>query len=435
MKNMAFEVRYNGTWGRNLWSQYDYTYGNINITENGFLNEFKLAQRNLQANIAAGKGNTMAYTGVAGTAPLPIMLAYFQGVPAAQSGDPSKYTSTQFANSTVLTALALYNPQPCCSTSSSTPSLAYYLFNDATRRANALTAGLPVNFFVVNPDVSNNYIYKSDGFTNYNALQLELRQRMARGTQFMINYQFATSYNSRSLGQRYALIPQMSTSVPRHALKATWDYTIPVGRGKQFGTNMRPWLDAVIGGWEFHGAGRVQNRWLDFGNVRVVGMTVDELRKAYGIRIAPDPVTGVKTVYTLPQDIIDNTIKAFSTSATSATGYGSLGAPQGRYLAPANGPDCIQTKAGDCAALNNYVMSPLFRRFDVSLAKKFRFMARLDFDIRLDVMNVFNNINFNPVAQASSSATINQVTAAYMDMSNTFDPGGRLGQLVFRFSW
>ena len=41
-------------------------YNEVNIIENGFLNEFKLAQANLQANIAAGKGSTFAYTGAAG---------------------------------------------------------------------------------------------------------------------------------------------------------------------------------------------------------------------------------------------------------------------------------------------------------------------------------------------------------------------------------
>jgi hypothetical protein len=42
---------------------------------------------------------------------------------------------------------------------------------------------------------------------------------------------------------------------------------------------------------------------------------------------------------------------------------------------------------------------------------------------------------FNPVAQASAVATINQVTQAYQDPNVTFDPGGRLMQLVFRFNW
>jgi len=46
-----------------------------------------------------------------------------------------------------------------------------------------------------------------------------------------------------------------------------------------------------------------------------------------------------------------------------------------------------------------------------------------------------NAIGFNAVAQASSSPTINQVTSAYTDVSNTFDPGGRIGQLMFRFNW
>ena len=36
------------------------------------------------------------------------------------------------------------------------------------------------------------------------------------------------------------------------------------------------------------------------------------------------------------------------------------------------------------------------------------------------------------MAQAGSGATINQVTQAYQDPNVTFDPGGRLMQLVFQ---
>ena len=86
-------------------------------------------------------------------APLPIILAYFSGVNAAGAGDPSKYNSASFTDSTFLNALALLNPQPCCSTSTTTPSFAWNLMNSAARRTNALTAGLPANLFVANPDV------------------------------------------------------------------------------------------------------------------------------------------------------------------------------------------------------------------------------------------------------------------------------------------
>ena len=51
-----------------------------------------------------------------------------------------------------------------------------------------------------------------------------------------------------------------------HAFKFNWQYEIPVGRGKQFGTNVNPILNDVIGNWEFSGTGRVQVR--DFESTR-----------------------------------------------------------------------------------------------------------------------------------------------------------------------
>ena len=53
----------------------------------------------------------------------------------------------------------------------------------------------------------------------------------------------------------------------------------------------------------------------------------------------------------------------------------------------------------------------------------------------MDVLNVLDNINFFPVANPGSGGTIFQATTAYRDPDNTFDPGGRLGQLSFRLNW
>ena len=86
---------------------------------------------------------------------------------------------------------------------------------------------------------------------------------------------------------------------------------------------------------------------LDFGNVRLVGMTDAELQDAFSLRFAQDS-NGITRVYMLPDDIIQNTIKAFSTDPTSSTGYGALGAPSGRYFAPASGPNCIESYPGQC---------------------------------------------------------------------------------------
>ena len=97
----------------------------------------------------------------------------------------------------------------------------------------------------------------------------------------------------------------------------------------------------------------------------------------------------------LPDDIILNTRRAFSPDATSATGYGSLGAPEGRYIAPDNSENCVEVRNGDCAPRTLLVRAPWFTRFDVSLSKRFETGSRVNFELRFDVLNVFDNINFD----------------------------------------
>jgi hypothetical protein len=229
----------------------------------------------------------------------------------------------------------------------------------------------------------------------------------------------------------------------RHALKTQWDWTLPVGREQRFGSNMHPLLDAVLGGWSFMGVGRIQARVVDFGNVRLVGMTVDDLTKMYKFDIRLNPATGLQTVYTLPEDVILNTRRAWNFDPASPTGYSDLGVPEGRYIAPANSMDCIQIRNGDCAPRATIIRAPWFTRFDIGLQKRFAIRGSVNLEVRLDVLNVFDNINFNPFTPSVTttsaayygSSTFSQVNSAYTDPSNTYDPGGRIGQLMFRFNW
>ena len=161
-------------------------------------------------------------------------------------------------------------------------------------------------------------------------------------------------------------------------------------------------------------------------------MSLDELRDAFKIRI--DPATEI--VYTLPQDIIDNTIKAFSTSPTSATGYGALGPPRGATSRRRTGPTASRSVRGDCAPADVFVAGPDLHAVRSQPEEALRCSGtRKSFDLGVDFLNLFNAINFNAVAQAGSGATINQVNQAYQDPNVTFDPGGRLMQLVFRVNW
>ncbi len=430
-RDMAFEVRYVGTRNLRGWTEYNLNDVENNIVENGMLSEFKLAMANLQANIAANRGSNFRYFGPGtGTSPLPITLAYFSGANSTQANDAARYTSSLFANTTFTNSLAVNNPAPL--------TFAGNLHTDAGRRTNALNAGLPKNFFLTNPDLRAGVFFTGNGgYTRYDALQVELRRRLAKGLLVQANYSFAKGFSSSRFSFRVPRVNTLNDGIPGYvsqSFKVNWIYELPIGRGKTFFSGAGGVLDRVVGGWEFHGTGRVQTgQILNFGNVNVVGMTMNEFRKEFKLRFDDDN----KVVYHLPQDIIDNTIRAFSVSATSTTGYGASGPPTGRYLSPPNSRTCIQVVTGDCAPQTLYVTGPKFTRFDMSAVKRIRITERVNFELRGEFLNAFNHINFRSNTNMTNynNALFGQATTAYTDASNTQDPGGRLIQIVARLNF
>jgi len=420
-RDFAVEARYVGTRSRENWQTLDYN--ETNIFENGFLNEFRIAQANLRANIAAGRGGTLAFTGAPGTAPLPTIFAYFHGTNGSPNNFAS-YISTNFTNNTFLTPLATFNPNPL--------GFANSLFGDATRRNNATAAGVPANFFIANPDLQGGADLTTNvGRSDYHGLQLELRRRYAQGLQFHTSYAYGRALQSAFLSFRRPIDMRRDVGSPgdlTHAFKATVVYDLPFGQGRRFGNGANAVMDRLIGGWTFGLSTRVQSGQLvNLGNVRLVGMTAEDVRSMYRLRF--DDAN--KFVYMLPQDVINETIKAFAVSATSATGYGSAGAPSGRYFAPANGPDCIEVanNVGDCGTGDLVVTGPLFQQHDISLAKKVRLIGRSDFEFRVEMLNALNQPNFVPVGGLGNAIASYRVTG--LTGTNT----SRVIQFVARFNW
>jgi hypothetical protein len=427
--DMAVEVRYVGTRSRDNWQVVDFN--EINIFENGFLDEFRVAQANLQANIAAGRGNTFAYTGAPGTAPLPIFLAYFNGRDASQASNTAAYTGSNWTNSTFQSFLAARNPDPFGMVSNDDDD---GLLDSSTLRANALRAGLPENFFVANPDLLGGGDMTTNlGRTNYHALQVELRRRLSKGLQFQTSYAFGkmrTSVFGTFRRPTYMVRDTGSPGDLTHAFKANVVYELPFGQGRRFGSNVNGVVDRIIGGWSLGLTSRIQSGTLvNLGNVRLVGMTEDDVFDLYKLRIDH---AGQK-VWMLPEDVIDNTIKAFSVSATSPTGYSSLGAPSGRYFAPANGPDCIEVDPdgdyGECGVRELVVTGPMFQQHDISVAKRVNLFGRSNVEFRLEMLNAFNQHNFNPVGGIGDDIEDYEVTGLLG--TNT----SRVIQLVTRINW
>jgi hypothetical protein len=151
----AIEIRYVGTRSRAQWENFNYN--EADILNNKFLDEFKLAQANLQNHIATGCGGSgqpacsFAYRGPGtGTSPLPIYLAFFSGTPAAQAGNAAVYTSGNFTSSNFVNPLGAYNSNPFTPAGTGSGG---GLAGDPQRQANSIAAGLPANFFRANPDM------------------------------------------------------------------------------------------------------------------------------------------------------------------------------------------------------------------------------------------------------------------------------------------
>jgi hypothetical protein len=438
-RSMSIEGRYLGARSADNWRTNNYN--ELNVIENGFLDEFKLAMANLQSNNAAGgnRAGSFAYFGPgSGTSPLPIVLAYFSGVNPSRAGDSAAYSSTNFRSTTYVQPLARFNPHPY--------QFATSLNGDATLRGRALSAGLPANFLVANPHLLGGaFIVENTESTMYNSMALEFKRRSATGLSFSGSYVLGHATESRYLSLRVdsPMVRNGGTEGDvSQAFKINVVYPLPFGRGQRWGSGANGLVDRIIGGWQIAGNARVQTgRLLDLGNVRLVGMDKKELQKAFKLRINEQ-----NRVFMLPQDIIDNTVKAFSVSATSASGYSALGVPTGRYIAPADSFDCIETIRGEgkCGLQSLIVQGPMFKQFDLSVVKRVEIVGRVNAEIRLDVLNAFDNVNFAPVSglttsTTSTNANFNRMSGSapnsYEVTALTGSDQARVLQIVSRIRW
>ncbi|HZI49279.1 MAG TPA: TonB-dependent receptor [Pyrinomonadaceae bacterium] len=479
-KDNVFEVRYTGNRGHKLWRQMDLN--EVNIVENGIYNELVLAQQNLVANMANGRGANFKYFGPGtSTTPLPILFGYFQAV------QPTLANASNCTN--VATCGALYSSGNWSSTTFTNPlnplgaqpllfanGLSSTSFENRRTPLGQACFGLtgctglglfPYNQLTVNPGKRGSpFVVNNTGESWYDAFTFEFRRRMSKGLLIQGSYTFGKAL-SNTFASSSAVFDQPATLRNlwlkkgvtnfdiRHGFKTNFIYELPFGKGKSFMSSANGIVDRVVGGWAFNGNLRYQsgipfnfaapNGLFDYGgtiqqntgNFQLVGMTVKDLQKAVGVYRDPDGF-----IYLLPKDIRDNTVRAFNISLTSTGPSYTQGAPSGRYIAPA-GLGCMQRFIGDCGFANLILHGPGFFRSDLSIAKRIRFTESANLELRLEMLNAFNNINFQPGAAANdvntlgslTSSAFGRMTAAYQDLSTTSDPGGRVGQIVVRINF
>ena len=177
----------------------------VNIFENGFLKQFQAAQKNLSAYVAANPscGTTghpacsFQDIGLPGQVALPIFDAAFACPPGASGCTPgADYTNGQFVldlNQGAAGTLASTLANPFGTVPYICNLVGSSLSPCSSQYGSSSPGAYPLNFFQANPLAdggpgSTVSWMQAGGYGNYQALQVDFRQRQWHGMQFDVNY-------------------------------------------------------------------------------------------------------------------------------------------------------------------------------------------------------------------------------------------------------
>jgi hypothetical protein len=432
-KNTVVDVRYVADHGVGLWSGVNLN--EVNTVESQFATQFQAAQNNL----AISNGLS-----------LPQLLATQQsgtGFKLANNNYNNQGLPGQVAVPIITTAIGSNTDQTTATqlAQGQAGATANAIATNATRMAALTKAGYPINLFQVNPNNGGNSTEETNrNSSTYNSAQVEVRRRLATGLQMQASYAFSkslTDANTPTLRNWGGNKGPTNFDI-RNGIKATWVYQLPFGPGRSMLSSAHGVVGKAIGGWEVAGVGRMQSGVpinivsgrdtfnQNDGGVVLHNLTQSQLQSQMGLNFTSQinaSGTAVGTAYFLPQTLIQNTLAAAGISGTFN--------PSAPYIGQCNsaGQICDQV----------FLWGPWLFKWDVSLVKRTQIKERLNFEFRIQALNVFNHPNIVIDAGGATGGSINstinssfgQTTSAFRDLNNTNDPGARSLEFVARLNF
>jgi hypothetical protein len=402
-KNTSVEVRYVGNQSRLAWRTSNLN--EVNIFENGFLNEFKNAQRNLQINQAA---NVQSFQNMSrpGQVATPIFDAAFgargglAAIAAAQGYTSAAFiTNLQNGEAGALANTLATNQNYVCRMFGSS-------FSPCARvlpAANAAGA-YPINFFLLNPFVAGRLPFiDNGGWHGYNGLQLQFRQRLGQSVNWNLNYTLSKSLTNLAVDNAQQTLDYVTLRDPglnrrvsqfdiRHVIQAFGTYELPIGRGKLIALNNK-WLDNFLGGWTlgqvfvFNTGQPIQLTATQPANNNLPFQTANTANAAYGVRLV-DGVTLKQLQKLFDAERTRLTGRAGVTDLQRLSVDASLIGPDGRanpaFLTP-------NTTPGEFGQLL-FLRDKNTFQWDASLTKRFRITEKTQFEL----FGGFNNLLNTP---------------------------------------
>jgi len=263
-------------------------------------------------------------------------------------------------------------------------------FNAPTIQLNRLLRPYPVYSSVGGYRASRNIANSS-----YHALQLKYEKRFSKGLSVIAHYTISKMISDSDLSgsdvswvtgdssiqDYYNLRNERSLSgfdVPQR-LVVSFDYQLPVGRGRAYGRSMHRLVDAVIGGWELSGVVTATSR-------TPLGITQSASTMWQGGQrpnLIGDP--------SVPGAVRDKLTKYFNVNAFSTVPADSFGSAP-RYLGYYRGPNLVNE--------------------DATLMKNFYIKESKYVQLRLEAYSVTNSPQWGTPNTSFGSTSFGQITSA-----------------------
>ena len=256
------------------------------------------------------------------------------------------------------------------------------------------------------PDVTQTSVTDSWSISKYHSLQVSGRQRFARGLEFLASYTLSkTMTDNRGYYGSGGVAAQAAYSAnaynrhaynygsaffdARHNLTVASTYDLPVGKGRSFGNDWHPVVNALVGGWN---VGNIVSYHTGFP----VTVRLNQARSLQAPRGEERPnLIGQPALNpAIPDCYIANPNNKFcpanSTTAFALPDLGTFG-----------------------SAGVGILTAPGYFNWDFSVGKKFYISEHKYFDFRSEFFNFSNHPNFNPpdILWTPTSTTFGQITS------------------------
>jgi hypothetical protein len=231
------------------------------------------------------------------------------------------------------------------------------------------------------PQFGNVAVTEYNGTSNFQSIQLQMIKRFTKGLSLNGSYTFSREHlkNQYLNPQDEELTDYISPNERPHRFTFSGIYELPFGKGRTWGNDWNPVVDAIIGGWQVQGLYEWQSgEPLLFPNTYYSG-DPSQLKSKLGKRDS----NGLRYGVDIP--------------AWDITGF-YVGGVQATANVPAFGTNYTSSSTNVLRYFPLTVdglRNQRFLKFDVGISKNFRIREGMKIQFRIDAINLLNNPYFS----------------------------------------